>query len=111
MACEEKPKVPEESQQISLVEPQQAMCEETQETPSESSQETQLKESEEAPEITAEIESESPGCDGPDSHKWDNKMEVQRLLSGKPDLEIKGTPEATGCIEQPKPPAKKKNST
>jgi len=108
MASEEKPQVPEESQQISLVEPQQAMCEETQETPSESSQETLLKESEEAP---AEIEAKSPGCDGPDSHKWDNKMEVQRLLSGKPDLEMKGIPEATGCIEQPKPPAKKKNST
>jgi len=26
-------------------------------------------------------------------------MEVQRLLSGKPDLEIKGTPEATGRNE------------
>ena len=96
MASEEKPQVPEESQQISLVEPQQAMCEETQQTPSEPSQETLLKESEEATEVPAEIESESPGCDGPDFHKWDNKMEVQRLLSGKPDLEIKGTPEATG---------------
>ena len=111
MACEEKPQVPEESQQISLVETQQAVCEKTQETPSEPSQETLLKESEEATEIPAEIESESPGCDGPDSHKWDNKMEVQRLLSGKLDLVIKGTPEATGCIEQPKPPAKKKSST
>jgi hypothetical protein len=80
-------------------------------TPSEPSQETPLKESEEATEVTAEIESESPGCYGPDSHKWNNKMEVQRLLSGKPDLEIKGTPEATGCIEQPKAPAKKKSST
>lgn len=76
MACKEKSQV--------LQEPQQ--------TPSEPSQETLLKESEEVP---AEIESESPGCDGLDSHKWDNKMEVQRLLSGKPDLEIKGTPEAT----------------
>jgi len=24
----------------------------------------------------------------PDSHKWDNKMEVQRRLSGKPDLGV-----------------------
>ena len=95
MTCKEKSQV--------LQEPQQ--------TPSEPSQETPLKESEEATEVTAEIESESPGCYGTDSHKWDNKMEVQRLLSGKPDLEIKGTPEATGCIEQPKPPAKKKSQT
>ena len=110
MACKEKPQVPEESQQTALEEPQQAVCEETQETPSEPSQETPFKESEEAPEVTEEIESESSGCDGPDTHKWDNKMEVQRLLSGKPDLEIKGTPEATGCIEQPKPPAKNKST-
>lgn len=106
MSTEEKPQVSEEPQQISLEETnKQAMCEETQETPSESSQETLLKESEEAP---AEIESESSGCDGSDSHKWANKMEVQRLFSGRPDLEIKGAPEATGCVEQPKPPAKKK---
>jgi len=72
MTCKEKSQV--------LQEPQQ--------TPSEPSQETPLKESEEATEVTAEIESESPGCYGTDSHKWDNKMEVQRLLSGKPDLEI-----------------------
>jgi CheY-like chemotaxis protein len=77
MSTEEKPQVPEESQQTSL--------EETQEIPSEPSQETLLKESEEAPE---EIESESQGCDGPNSHKWANKMEVQHHLSGKPDLEI-----------------------
>jgi CheY-like chemotaxis protein len=77
MSAKEKPQVPEESQQTSL--------EETQETPSESSQETLLKESEEAP---AEIESKSQGCDGSDSHKWANKMEVQHLISGKPDLEI-----------------------
>lgn len=95
MTCKKKSQV--------LQEPQQA--------PSEPSQEAPLKESEEAPEVTAEIESKSPGCDGPDSHKWDNKMEVQRLLSGKPDLEIEETPEAAGCIEQPKPPAKKKSST
>ena len=61
MSTEEKPQVPEESQKTSL--------EEAQETPS-------------------EIESESQGCEGPNSHKWDNKMEVQRRLSGKPDLEI-----------------------
>jgi CheY-like chemotaxis protein len=77
MSTEERPQVPEESKQASL--------EETQETPSESSQETLLKESEEVP---AEIESESQGCDGPNSHKWNNKMEVQRRLSGKSDLEI-----------------------
>ena len=77
MSTEEKPQVPEESQQTSL--------EETQETPSEPSQGTLLKESEEAPE---EIESESQGCDGPNSHKWANKMEVQHHLSGKPDLKI-----------------------
>ena len=109
MSTEEKSQVSEEPQQISLEETKQAMCKDTQETPSESSQETLLmKESKEAP---AEIESESSGCDGSDSHKWANKMEVQRLLSGKPDLEIKGTPEASGCVEQPKPPAKKNNST
>jgi hypothetical protein len=108
MAREGKAQVPEKSQQTSLEEPQQAVCEETQETPSEPSQETPLKESEEA---STENESESSGCDVPDSHKWDNKMEVQRLLSGKPDLEIKYTPEATDCTEQPKPPAKKKGST
>jgi CheY-like chemotaxis protein len=44
-----------------------------------------LKEFEETP---VEIESESQGCEGPNSHKWDNKMEVQCRLSGKPDLEI-----------------------
>jgi CheY-like chemotaxis protein len=77
MSTEEKPQVSEESQQTSL--------EEIQETPPEPSQETLLKESEEAPE---EIKSESPGCDGSDSHKWANKMEVQRRLSDKPDLKI-----------------------
>ena len=35
-----------------------------------------------------EIESGSSGCNGSDSHKLNNKMEVQRLCSGKPDLEI-----------------------
>ena len=77
MSNEEKPQVPEE--------PQRTSPEAIQETPSESYQETLLKESEEAP---TEIESESPGCGGADPHKWDNKMEVQRSLSGKPDLEI-----------------------
>lgn len=33
MDCEEKPQVPEESQQTSLEEPQQAVSEEPQETP------------------------------------------------------------------------------
>ena len=61
MSTEEKPPAPKESQKTSL--------EETQETP-------------------AEIESGSQGCEGPNSHKWDNKMEVQCRLSGKPDLEI-----------------------
>ncbi len=61
MNTEEKPQVPKESQKTSL---------------------------EEAQEVSAEIESESQGCDGPNSHKWDNKMEVQCRLSGKPDLEI-----------------------
>ena len=84
MNNEEKPQVPEESQKTSL---------------------------EEAQEVPEEIESESPGCDGPNSHKWDNKMEVQRRLSGKPDLEITGTPEANVYVEQSKPPAKKKSST
>ena len=77
MSTEEKEQVPEE--------PQQTSPKETQETPSESYQETLSKESERAP---AEIESESPECIGSDSHKWGNKMEVQRALSGKPDLEI-----------------------
>jgi len=108
MSTEEKPQVPKYPQKISLEETKQAMCEETQETPSESSQETLLKESEEAP---AEIGLEPSGCDGPNSHKWANKMEVHRILSGKPDLEIKETPEATDCIEQSKPPTKKKRST
>jgi hypothetical protein len=79
MNSKEKPQVSEEPEQISP--------EEAQETLPESSQETPLKESEEVP---AEIESESPGCDGCDSHKWANKMEAQRILSGKPDLKIKG---------------------
>ncbi len=83
MNTEERPQVPEESQKTSL---------------------------EEAQEVPEEIESESPGCDGSGSHKWANKMEAQRRLSGKPDLEIKGTPEATGSIEQPKAPAKKKTT-
>ena len=83
MNTEERPQVPEESQK------------------------TSLEEAQEAPE---EIESESPGCDGSGSHKWANTMEVQNRLSGKPDLEINETHEATGCVEQPKPPAKKKTT-
>jgi CheY-like chemotaxis protein len=69
MSTEEKPQVPEE--------PKQTSSKEIQETPSECYQET-----------PAEIEFESPGCGGADPHRWDNKMEVQRSLSGKPDLEI-----------------------
>jgi len=42
------------------------------------------------------VKSKPPAYDGLDSHKWDTKMEVQRLLSGKPDLEIiKEAPETT----------------
>lgn len=37
---------------------------------------------------TQEVQSEPPGCDCTDSHKWDNKIEIQHLLSGKTDLEI-----------------------
>ena len=77
MSTEEKPRIPEE--------PQQTSPKEIQEVPSECYQETLLKESEETP---TKIESESPGCGGTDPHKWDNKMEVQRSLSDKPDLEI-----------------------
>ena len=61
MSTEEKPQVPEESQKTSL---------------------------EEAQKVLEESEFESQGCEGPNSHKWDNKMEVQCRLSGKPDLEI-----------------------
>lgn len=77
MFTEDKSQIPEELQQTSH--------KETQETTSEPYQEKLLKESEEEP---VEIESEITGCDGSDSHKWNNKMEVQRLFSGKPDLEI-----------------------
>jgi CheY-like chemotaxis protein len=77
MSTEEKPQVSKE--------PQQTSSKETQETPSECYQETLLKESEERLE---KIKSESAGCDGADPHKWDNKMEVQRFISGKPDLEV-----------------------
>ena len=77
MSTEEKARIPEGLQKTSP--------KETQEIPSGPYQETLLKESEETP---AEVDSESPGCDGADPHKWDNKMELQRLLSGKPDLEI-----------------------
>lgn len=75
----------EETPQEVLKEPQQTSHKETQETPTKSYQETPSKEFEEAP---AKIESERPQFDGIDPHKWDNKMEVQRPLSGKPDLEI-----------------------
>ena len=29
---------------------------------------------------------------GPDSHKWETKMEIMRLFSGKPDLKLKHIP-------------------
>jgi len=32
---------------------------------------------------------------GLDSHKWATKMEIRRLLSGKPDLNIKAGPKNT----------------
>jgi CheY-like chemotaxis protein len=66
MSIEEKPWVPEEPQ---LTSPKEITSEPYQETP-------------------AEIKSQSSGYGGSDSHKWGNKMEVQRLLSSKPDLEI-----------------------
>lgn len=46
------------------------------------------------------IPSESPGCESTDSHKWDNKMEIQHLLSGKTDLEINESHEATTYYDQ-----------
>ena len=30
-----------------------------------------------------------------DSHKWATKMEIHRLMSGKPDLKIKALPKPT----------------
>jgi len=32
--------------------------------------------------------SAQPPNNGPDSHKWETKMEIIRLISGKPDLKI-----------------------
>jgi hypothetical protein len=55
MACEEKPKVPENTQKTSPEYTQQVVSEEPQQTPSEPSQETPFKESEEAP-------AEEEGC-------------------------------------------------
>ncbi|MCH7559416.1 MAG: hypothetical protein IIB56_18455 [Planctomycetes bacterium] len=49
MACEEKPKVPENPQKTSPEDTQQVVSEEPQQTPSEPSQETPFKESKEAP--------------------------------------------------------------
>jgi hypothetical protein len=31
----------------------------------------------------------------PDPHKWATKMEIHRLMSGKPDLKIKPAPKPT----------------
>jgi hypothetical protein len=58
---------------------------------------------EEKPKVLPEpqqIPSESPGCKSTDSHQWDNKMEIQHLLSGKTDLEINESPEAAIYYEQ-----------
>jgi CheY-like chemotaxis protein len=66
MSFEEEPWVPEEPPPIS---PKEIPFEPYLETP-------------------AEIKSRSSDYGGSDSHKWGNKMEVQRLLSSKPDLEI-----------------------
>ena len=55
MACEEKPKVPENPQKTSPEDAQQVVSEEPQQTPSEPSQETPFKESEETP-------AEEEGC-------------------------------------------------
>ncbi len=32
---------------------------------------------------------------GPDSHKWESKMEIIRLISGKPDSKLKTLSEPT----------------
>jgi len=37
---------------------------------------------------------------GLDSHKWPTKMEIQRLLCGKPDLKIKAMPSAHQAIRK-----------
>jgi CheY-like chemotaxis protein len=66
MSIEEKPWGPEEPQ---LTSPKEITSEPYQETP-------------------AEIKSQSSGYGESDSHKWGNKMEIKRLLSSKPDLEI-----------------------
>jgi len=39
--------------------------------------------------------SKLPVYDGLDSHKWATKMEIRRLLSGKPDLRIKAYPKTS----------------
>ncbi len=41
------------------------------------------------------IKSKPTTYHGLDSHKWATKMEIQRLLSGKPDLKIKVAPKET----------------
>ena len=37
--------------------------------------------------------SAQPPNNGPDSHKWETKMEIIRLISGKPDLKLKSLSE------------------
>lgn|GEM_PF-3678732 len=46
------------------------------------------------------IKSNLPMYHGLDSHKWATKMEIQRLLSGKPELKIKATPSAHQAIRK-----------
>lgn len=47
-----------------------------------------------------EVQSGSPGCDCTDSHKWDNKIEIQHLLSGKTDLEINQSQQEIAYYDQ-----------
>jgi len=39
--------------------------------------------------------SAQPPNNGPDSHKWETKMEIIRLISGKPDLTIEPLSKST----------------
>lgn len=58
---------------------------------------------EEKPKVLQELQqipSESPGCESTDSHKWDNKMEIQRHFSGKTDLEINEAHEAAAYYDR-----------
>jgi hypothetical protein len=46
------------------------------------------------------IKSKPTTYHGLDSHEWATKMEIQRLLSGKPDLKIKLTPSAHQAVRK-----------